>query len=153
PPEWSSRVLGTACALATLVVVFRLAERALGRRTPWAAVPALLLAGSSGFARWSSGGLETQLFTLLVTAARDARIAALGRPRALRRSGVLLALASMTRPEGPLIAAVFGAVWLGARIAARARVRRDAATDRAAPARGIRDEALAIAWFLGLWAP
>src|ERR1700759_5212366 len=49
-PEWSSRVLGTACALATLYVVFRLAERALGRRTPWAAVPALLLACSSGFA-------------------------------------------------------------------------------------------------------
>ena len=31
PPEWSSRVLGTACALATLYVVFRLGERVLGR--------------------------------------------------------------------------------------------------------------------------
>ena len=68
PPEWSSRVLGTACGLATLYVVFRLTERALGRRTPWAAVPALLLACSSGFACWTSGGLETQLYTLLVTA-------------------------------------------------------------------------------------
>src|SRR5215471_11280157 len=95
PPEWSSRVLGTACGLATLYVVFRIAERALGRRTPWAAVPALLLACSSGFACWSSGGLETQLFTLLVTAVLDALIAAGSRPRALRRAGVLLALASM----------------------------------------------------------
>src|SRR5215468_606239 len=76
PPEWSSRVLGTGCALATLYVVLRLAERALGRRSPWAAVPALLLAGSSGFACWSSGGLETQLYTLLVVAALDAMIAA-----------------------------------------------------------------------------
>src|SRR5215468_6411257 len=76
PPEWSSRVLGTACGLATLYVVFRLAERALGRRSAWAAVPALLLACSSGFACWTSGGLETQLYTLLVAAALDAMIAA-----------------------------------------------------------------------------
>src|ERR1043166_1840664 len=33
PPEGASRVLGIACALATLYVVFRLAERAFGRRT------------------------------------------------------------------------------------------------------------------------
>src|SRR3954462_5398923 len=33
-PEWLSRVLGTACALATLYVVFRITERAMGRRTP-----------------------------------------------------------------------------------------------------------------------
>src|SRR5687767_4790589 len=49
-PEASSRVLGTACALATLWVVFRIMERALDRRTPWAGVPPLLLACSSGFA-------------------------------------------------------------------------------------------------------
>src|SRR5215471_17413741 len=75
-PEVSSRVLGTACGVATLYVVFRLAERALGKRTLWAAIPAVLLACSSGFACWSSGGLETQLFTLLVTVARDALVAA-----------------------------------------------------------------------------
>ena len=145
PPEWSSRVLGTGCALATLYVVFRLAERALGRRTPWAAVPALLLACSSGFACWSSGGLETQLYTLLVAGALDALIAAASQPRALRRAGVLLALASMTRPEGPMVAAVLGAVWLAARLVTRARRGRGAV--------GIRDEAIAVAWFLGLWAP
>ena len=65
PPEISSRVLGTGCALATLYVVFRVTERALERKTPWACVPAILLACSSGFACWTSGGLETQLFTLL----------------------------------------------------------------------------------------
>jgi hypothetical protein len=148
PPEWLSRALGTACAIATLYTAFRIAERALGRPTPWAAVPAMLLACSSGFACWTSGGLETQLFTLLVTAALDALVAAAGSPgaldrrRALRRLAVMLALASMTRPEGPLVAAVLGAVWLGARIARRG-----------APGRGVRDEAIAVAWFLGLWAP
>jgi len=148
PPEWSSRVLGTACGLATLYVVFRIAGRALGRRSPWAAVPALLLACSSGFACWTSGGLETQLFALLVSAALDAMIAAASEPAALRRIGIWLALASMTRPEGPMVAAVLGAVWVGHRIAARRR----RATGTAA-SRGIRDEAIAVAWFVALWAP
>lgn len=166
PPEHSSRVLGTACALATLYVVFRLVERALGRRTPWAAVPPLLLACSSGFACWSSGGLETQLFTLLVTASLDALVAAAGEPRALRRLGVTLAFASMTRPEGVMVAAVLGAVWAGACMLTRLgrcyRPEGPAAVPAvglpALPA-GIRSgqrfhhEAIAVAWFLALWAP
>ena len=146
-PEWSSRVLGTACALATLYVVTRIMDRVLGRRSPWAAMPALLLASSSGFACWTSGGLETQLYTLLVSAALDALIAAAMAPRALRRLGVLLALASMTRPEGPMIAAVFGAVWLGGKLIARLRPAPGALAWRS------RDEALAVAWFVGLWLP
>src|SRR5581483_4036903 len=85
PPEIASRVLGTACALATLFVVFRLTERALGRRSAWAGVPPLLLACSSGFACWTSSGLETQLYTLLVTAAIDAMVAAPIDRRRLRR--------------------------------------------------------------------
>jgi hypothetical protein len=76
PPELSSRVLGTLCALATLYVVFRMLERAFGRKTPWACVAPLLLACSSGFACWTSGGLETQLFTLLCVLAIDAVVAA-----------------------------------------------------------------------------
>jgi arabinofuranosyltransferase len=138
-PEVSSRVLGTACALATLWVTFRLTERAVGRRTPWAAMPALLLACASGFACWTSGGLETQLFTLLVTAALDAVVAATSEPRALRRAGVMLALASMTRPEGPMVAAVLGAVWLVDRLLARRP--------------WLRDGARAAAWFVGPWGP
>jgi hypothetical protein len=147
-PEWSSRVLGTGCALATLYLVFRLAERALGRRTPWAAMPALLLACSSGFACWTSGGLETQLYTLLVTAALDALVAGVTEPRALRRIGAILALASMTRPEGPMVAAVLGAVWIGRRVALRF-----SAAGGAGVARGVRDEVIAVVWFVALWAP
>ncbi len=163
-PEWLSRVLGTACGVATLYVAGRLVERALGRRTPWAAVPALLLACSSGFACWASGGLETQLFTLLVTAAIEAMVAAAGSPRALRRIGPILALASLTRPEGPMIAAVLGAVWGGGRaIAWLGRRTRSAAAgaaerlhDAASPRgrfAGVRDEGIAVGWFVALWAP
>jgi len=152
-PAVSSRVLGAACALATLYVAFRIVERALGRRTPWAGVPPVLLACSSGFACWTSGGLETQLYTLLVTAAQGALVAAASDPRALHRLGVLLALASMTRPEGPMVAAVFGAVWAGrALIGWLARRRRAIPTGDARPWR-FAHEARAVAWFLALWAP
>lgn len=138
-PEDSSRVLGTACALVTLYLVFCTMRRVLDKRSPWAAVPSLLLASSSGFACWTSGGLETQLFTMLVAGALDAVVAAHERPRAIRRAGVLLALAAMTRPEGVLVAAVLGVVHLG-NWALR-------------PERRFRDELFAAAWFLALWAP
>ncbi|HEY0253880.1 MAG TPA: hypothetical protein VGC41_20260, partial [Kofleriaceae bacterium] len=107
-PEVSSRVLGTACALATLYVVFRSTERALERKTPIAVVPALLLACSAGFACWTSGGLETQLFTMLVAIAIDASLC-----NAMPRAAVALALAAMTRPEGLLVAAVLAVVYVG----------------------------------------
>jgi len=136
PPELSSRVLGTACGLGTLFLVFRLTERVLERPTPWAGVPPLLLACSSGFACWTSGGLETQLFTLLVVGALDAVVAAASEPRAIRRAGWLLALAAMTRPEAPVIAVLFGIAHLVTRV------------------RGAwRDTLIAAAWFAGVWAP
>jgi hypothetical protein len=153
-PELSSRVLGTACALATLVVVFRTCERAFGRRTAWAAVPALLLACSAGFACWTSGGLETQLFTMLVAIAIDGVVAAedelahaavvvdgvAAKPRRpMLRVAIALALAAMTRPEGLLIAAVIVAVRLAA----------NAVTKRWLT----RGDLVAAGAFLVIWAP
>jgi hypothetical protein len=141
-PEISSRVLGTACALATLYMVFRVMERALGRKTPWAVVPALLLACSSGFACWTSGGLETQLFTLLVVVAIDGLVAAedVAGGRALYRAGIALALAAMTRPEGLLVAAVIGVVRLACNALGRRRIVG-------------KTELVAAACFLVVWAP
>jgi hypothetical protein len=161
PPEISSRVLGTGCALVTLLLVTRMTGRALSssepgaardRRSPWAAVPALLLASSSGFACWSSGGLETQLFTMLVAGALDAVTEAAVHRRALRRAGVLLALASMTRPEGPLVAAVLGAAWLAHRILVHVHARRAGEAPELRLA-ALRDELAAATLFLGLWLP
>ena len=143
-PEVSSRVLGLACALGTLYVVFRLMERALGRPSLWATVPPLLLACSSGFACWSSGGLETQLFTLLVAVALDGVVDAVQRPRAILRAGIALALSAMTRPEGLLVAGVLGIVHLTT-ILATYRVYRKW------PSRLV--DLLAAGLFLGLWAP
>jgi arabinofuranosyltransferase len=147
-PELSSRVLGTACAIATLAVAYRLTDRLL-RRDPapragaWAYLPPLLLALSSGYACWSSGGLETQLFTLLVTLAIDAYAASAtpGDGYRLRAMGVFLALAAMTRPEGLLVAAVLGGHRLVTNIALQRRLLPD------------RHELSALGAFLLLWAP
>jgi arabinofuranosyltransferase len=140
PPELSSRVLGAGCALATLYVVFRVMERALGRKTPWACVPSLLLACSSGFACWTSGGLETQLFTLLCAIGLDAVVAAEAEERALRRAGIALALAAMTRPEGLLVAGALGVTRIVCNLVARRRVL-------------WRAELVALGWLLVIWAP
>jgi hypothetical protein len=142
-PELSSRVLGTVCGLATLVLAARIAARALGPRiaSAWASIAAIVLALSAGFACWSSGGLETQLFTMLVVGALDALVVAIQEPTGLRRAAVLLALASMTRPEGPLVAAVLGVVWIGQRLVWRKH------------GGGVRHEFVAAAWFVALWAP
>ncbi|MDB4953165.1 MAG: hypothetical protein JWO36_734 [Myxococcales bacterium] len=155
-PEWSSRVLGTICALVTLYLVFRVVERALGRPTPWAAVPALLLASSSGFACWTSGGLETQLFTMLFAIALDGFVEAQDRPRALRRTAVALALSAMTRPEGVMISAVLVIAYL-LMPAFRVVLRRfnQSSPPPEPKASGFRygDQVIAAALFLGIWAP
>lgn len=141
PPEPASLVLGVGLGIGGLWMSFRVVERLLGRGHPLAAVPALLLACSSGYACWSSGGLETQLYTFLVAAALDAYVASDAAPRAFRRVGIFLALASMTRPEGPLLVALFGAHRLARNLAVEKRWRPS------------KDELLAAAWFLGLWGP
>jgi len=144
PPELSSRVLAAVCAVLVLLVVCRLVERALGRKSPWAAFPALLLACSSGFACWTSGGLETQLFTLLVVIAIDGVVDAVVRPRAIRRAGLALAFAAMTRPEGLLVAGVLGLVHLTS-IALTIRAYRKVPR--------LTDEFVAILLFVVVWAP
>jgi hypothetical protein len=114
PPELTAKILGVVFALVTLFVTCSLVERALDRKSPWGAVPALLLAASSGFACWTSGGLETQLFTMLCVIALDGVVSAEDPDGegGMYRAGIALALAAMTRPEGLLVAAVLGVVRL-----------------------------------------
>jgi arabinofuranosyltransferase len=117
PPEVSARVLGTAFGVATLVVVLRLGERLRGGPSPWDLLAPALLAASSGYACWCSGGLETQMFTFFVLLGLHGLVA--GRPRL---SGAAFALAAMTRPEGLL---VLGAAGLYLLVRCRLRIGRD----------------------------
>ncbi len=102
--RWS-QILGAAASIATLFVVVR-ASRVVAPTAPtWTrAIAPLLLAACSAFACWTSGGLETALFTLLVTLA-----ATLHLERREIAAGTVFAAAAMTRPEGALLMAVAAA--------------------------------------------
>jgi arabinofuranosyltransferase len=100
-PDVVARVLGTVFGVATLAVTARLSSRLRDKACVLDWLPAALLAASSGYACWCSGGLETQLYTFLfvlgVERWQAERFAA---------SGVAFALCAMTRPEGNLLFAL-----------------------------------------------
>ncbi len=122
-PEIMSRVLGTAAACGTLIVTAFASRRLraghnLGAGdgpsdgpgeaawSAWDALPALLLAGVPGFACWSSGGLETQLFTFFVTLGMTRYLVAEDGRRPGPGAAIAFALAALTRPEGILFFAL-----------------------------------------------
>lgn len=101
-----SRFLGVALGVATLAVVVRMSLRLAGEeRSRWHLVAPLVLAGMGAYACWCSGGLETQLFTFLVTLGFERVLGEveLGRGQS---SAVYFALAAMTRPEGVMFFAL-----------------------------------------------
>jgi arabinofuranosyltransferase len=103
PGLWS-RVLGIGFAIGTLWVVMSFLAHTRGRRSYFDPIGAFLLAGAPAYACWSTGGLETQLFTFMLTLGLTGYLRARsGVPEALPRSGIWFALAAMTRPEGMLV--------------------------------------------------
>ncbi len=82
-------------------------------------LPSVLLATSTSFSLWAVSGMEMALFTLLILAGSYLFLQDLGErvpnPRRTALSGLLLGLASLTRPEGPLfIALAVPTILLGA---------------------------------------
>lgn len=140
-PELMSLVLGTAFACGSLFIALRIVEHIGGRKSAWDYLAPLLLAVSSGFACWSSGGLETQMFTFFVTWALYNYLRADVDTRFYRLLGIALALAAMTRPEGLLVSAVIGAHRLVLNVVRDRRLK---------PHRG---ELVCMAVFLLIWAP
>lgn len=113
PAEDSARVMGTAAGIGTMIIAAFLMKRLRGDVTrglhAWDAVPALLLAAIPGYACWSSGGLETQLFTLLVVAGGHLYLKELEGDAPPRWSALLFGLSALTRPEGVLVFALTAA--------------------------------------------
>jgi hypothetical protein len=107
-PELMSRVLGTAFAAATFGTLAWLSRRLRGDDWAWwDALPALILAGVPGYACWASGGLETQMFTFLVTLGAAWHLEEIldeAEPRP--RTAIAFGLAALTRPEGTLLFAL-----------------------------------------------
>ena len=109
PPEQAAPWLSVACTAATVGAllwwVARLPHLQHRGMTAWLALG--LLCSSATFAVWTSGGgLETRQFTLFIVLAvvclslyRDSR-------RGLLTASLSLAAAALTRPEGPLLAAL-----------------------------------------------
>lgn len=123
-PEIGSNVLGIAAGAGVLLLVWRASVRGGRLLDPWALMAPLALAACDSFAAWCTGGLETMLFTLLVLAGclrflreRDAQSnTPLG-------SALLLAAASLTRPEGALFTFVIGLFYLTDIVRRRCRLR------------------------------
>jgi len=112
-PELWMPGLGVVCSLGTLGLVMA----AIRRRGASPLLAGAILAANPAFAAYATSGLETALFTLLVTSATLATAAALApgdsfRTRPLLGSAFLLGLASLTRPEGALVTACVGALLL-----------------------------------------
>ncbi|MBW2666391.1 MAG: hypothetical protein JRE13_08885 [Deltaproteobacteria bacterium] len=108
-PERLSVTLGVASGLAVLGSVVWWNAARYGWRQPliWLAPAALV--SSRSFTAWSTGGLETQLFTCMVFLALGLLCSERGRSdRTPWRSSLLFALAALVRPEGVLFAAVAG---------------------------------------------
>jgi|CXWL01.1.fsa_nt_gi hypothetical protein len=122
-PERVTVALGLAAGLGTLAVTDRLAARGLGLGPTGRVLAAGLLALSGPLAAWSASGLETVPFTFLVYAA----LAVLldpetgDTPRALAGGWALVAAATLTRPEGALLAGLLGLGALPRGPARRAR--------------------------------
>lgn len=101
--NWISAALGVALWIGVFVYCAR--TLAPGAR-PWLlVVPALFLASNRSYAMWSTGGLETKLYEVLIVsgvllAAHEAR----GERGRWWPSALLFALASLTRPDALLIA-------------------------------------------------
>lgn len=112
-PETFSRGLGIVSGTAVLVLAGWFASRRFGARTVVAFLPPALLASNRSFAAWSTGGLETMFFTLLAFAGLIAFL--VERERNLRwpiASSLLLAAATLTRPDGALFVLPLGVLFL-----------------------------------------
>jgi hypothetical protein len=141
-PEITSRVLGTAFGVATLGTTAWLSKRETW--SPWDAVPALFLAGVPGYACWSSGGLETQMFVFFVTL--GAALHLKDRPLSAALS---FGVAALTRPEGILFFALTGLHHL----ITRRRFGRDELRALAAFAVLVVPHLLWRRWYYGWWLP
>ncbi|MBI3892361.1 MAG: hypothetical protein HY303_12630 [Candidatus Wallbacteria bacterium] len=104
-PAELAKGLSLAAGLACLGLLWRLPARLTRREArPMDALPPLLLALSAPFAFWTAGGLENNLFCVLMLAAVTRFDAERERRDAWPVSAFLLFLGALARPEGPLYA-------------------------------------------------
>lgn len=96
-----TQALGLLCFAATLAIFAAASYRIGGRAGPAIPLTTLVLALHFDFKVWATGGLETSLFTLLISAAFFVVcLSNLREAMKLALTGLLLTLGMMTRPDG-----------------------------------------------------
>jgi arabinofuranosyltransferase len=120
-PEFAANILSICSAVLLLFMLMRSFAHLHGLNNPWTWLPILVLSLSASFTAWSTSGLETMLFALLVfsgflTFIHERKNAA----ELPLLSTLLLAAATLTRPDGGVFMVVAGLFYL-ADIAAKKR--------------------------------
>ena len=115
--ETASIVASLAATAVLFLAVVGFVWTRLPRGSRWlAVVPALFLASTRSFAVWSTSGLETRLFELLIVTGVLRLVVELdSESRRPTLSPWLFGLAVLTRPEGALVGGsvlVAGAIWV-----------------------------------------
>lgn len=98
----TARALGVIFSVATLLLTFRLSLLIFGEGHFGNLLAPFFLAFNSSYAAWATSGMETLLFTFLITSAVYRYIREQREASSFPLSAILLALASLTRPEGVL---------------------------------------------------
>ncbi len=114
PVTFVMPLLSLAAGSVLLVLVNRAARQRLGLSVGAAALGALLLAASVPYAAWSTSGLETMPFALMVFVVFERLVLREGGPAALRGAIAALALA-LLRIEGIHWAVAIGVLAIAAR--------------------------------------
>jgi hypothetical protein len=113
PAQYLSNIIGIGCALGIFALLLWLSAREHGKWNPYIWAAPLLLASSRTFTAWSTGGLATQFFAMLVLAAMVCFATERANPEKLPLgSAALLITATLTRPEGGMFTAVLGCFFL-----------------------------------------
>ena len=103
-PALVSKVLGTFFGLVTICLTYLFPAFILRRKNLSNLIAPAILACCGPFAAWSTGGLETHMFTALILAGALAYLYELDHEEiSPLSSAILFSLASLTRPEGLLI--------------------------------------------------
>jgi len=113
PPEVSSVSMGVASGAGLLLALLLFSAHRWGWDDPFIWVAPLALAANRSFTGWSTGGLETMFFTLLVFLAFTVYLRERDRDSSIPVvSSLLFAMAALTRPEGLLFVCIAGVLFV-----------------------------------------
>jgi len=98
-----SQLLGVVCGVCTIALVYFFSVYYLKIEVMWSLLVVLLLSLNYSFAYWAVSGMETGLFTVLITLGVFMFLKKEQNMRSLLTISLILGIASLTRPEGTLV--------------------------------------------------